>query len=142
MKNQEGIQLTMFPFKKLTLFHHILFYDEPFLSHVQDEDGADYLGLWVDNNDKAHRWLVFRVQPIDLKNYLGKKRALKSLVLSTNNDFIFLADMIDGKYANTLMLKPTNLIPDYIPEEDSFYKSGIDEKYTQFFKQTLSPVSA
>jgi len=142
MIKQDGIQLPEFPFKELKLFHHILFHDEPFLSHVQDEDGVNYLGLWVDNNEDAHRWVVFRVQPIDLKGYLDGKIPLRNLVLSTSNDFIFLTDMVNGNYVNTIMLKPSHLVADYIPEPELFYLMNIPKKYTEFFKQTLTPVSA
>ena len=39
MMKQEGKKLKDFPFK-FTLFHHILYYDGPILSHVKNEDGT------------------------------------------------------------------------------------------------------
>lgn len=141
MIKQEGIKLVEFPFKKLKLFHHILFHDGPFLSHVQDEDEINYLGLWVDDNKSSNRWLVFKVDPIDLKGYLDGNTPLRDLVLSPKNDFIFLTDMSKGEYINTIMLKPSHLVADYIPEPELFYLMNIPDKYTKFFKQTLTPVS-
>jgi len=141
MKNQEGIQLAEFPLEELEVFEHILFHDTPILSHVQDVYKTNYLAYWIDDDDAAYRWLMFRVEPIDLEAYLDGKIPFRNLVMSPKNDFVFFTDMNKGEYTNNIMVKPANLIPDYIPEEESFYKSGIDEKYTEFFKQTLSPVS-
>ncbi len=142
MKNQKGIQLSEFPLKDLEVFEHILFHDTPVLSHVRDSTKNNYLAYWIDDDNVAYRWLIFKIDPIDLEVYLSGKIPLKSLVMSPKNDFVFFTDMNDGQYTNNIMVKPVDLIPDYIPDEDSFYRSGIDKKYTEFFKQTLTPVSA
>lgn len=141
MIHQPGIKLAEFPLKELEVFEHILFHDTPILSHVQDATKSNYLAYWIDDDEVAYRWLIFKTDPIDLEAYLGGKIPFRSLVMSPKNDFVFFTDMNNGKYTNNIMVKPTDLIPDYIPEENSFYKSGIEEKYVEFFKQTLNPVS-
>jgi len=129
---QEGTKLKDFPFE-FKLFHHILYYDGPILSHVKDKDGKNYLAQWVDSDDSAHRWLIFRVEPIDLKGYLGGKIPLQDLILSPKNDFVFLTDLTDDGYTNTMLLKAANLVDDYLPGPELLYLLEMPDEYKGFF---------
>lgn len=138
MIKQQGTKLKDFPFK-FTLFYHILYHDGPILSHVKDEDGVDYLAQWVDDSKSANRWLIFKVEPIDLKGYLSGKVGLQDLIFSPKNDFVYLTDLADDKYTNTMLLKATNLVDEYLPGPDLFYLLEMPDEYETLFavKPTL-----
>ncbi len=132
MIQQQGTKLEAFPFE-FKLFHHILYYDGPILSHVKNEDNEDYLAQWVDSNDSYHRWLIFKVEPIDLKGYLNGEVSLQDLILSPKNDFVFLTDLTDIGYTNTIRLKAANLAEDYLPGSNLLYLLEMPDEYEGFF---------
>jgi len=139
MIKHQGTQIKDFPFE-FKLFYHILYYDGPILSHVQDADGVDYLAQWVDSSDSAHRWLIFRVEPIDLKGYLSGIVPLQELILSPKNDFVYLTDLTDAGYTNTMLLKAVNLVDDYLPGPQLLYLLEIPDEYADFFD--IKPTSS
>lgn len=136
--------------KNLNKVYDLIEYDGPILSHFIDNKKRNYFYLWVDRNNFFNRWLIWKVDDLELHKYLTGKTSLKDLLLAPTKDFIYVAD-IDSKlnYLNLIASDVTDIPAEYLPENESFfdlefdyenpYQKFIDQKnreyYTEFLKE-------
>jgi hypothetical protein len=136
MEYIKGIQITHLGFE-LIKQGDLLYHDRPLLSHFINDDNNDhYLYKWSDCDEKAHRWLVFKVSVENLKLFFETKCTLLQLV--HGNPFVYFVDLDTNQQQTNLILASTDNIPtDYLPSEKSFFKPKQYEKYAFELKEAL-----
>ena len=121
MKTINGLN-NNFDFSKLVKVSDLIYFDGPLLSHYTGDNGENYLFLWVDADDDYNRWIVLRTDTLSIKQYLDKKVNLRSLMMNSNDGFVFSVDIDDdGNYFNIKVVPIDELPEKYFPTEDSFY---------------------
>jgi hypothetical protein len=123
MKSLKGIALNEFPFKELDKVADLIYFDGPLLSLFKNPRGDQYFFYWCDNDEKANRWLVYRVTDQEVSAYLSKRISLRELLLHPTDGLIFSVDIDDDlTYNHPLLMKPNDLPPSYIPSTNSINK--------------------
>ena len=79
-----------FDFSKLIKVADLIYFDGPLLSHYMSDNGENYLFLWVDADADYNRWVVTRTDILSIQQYLDRKVNLRSLVMNSNDGFVFL----------------------------------------------------
>lgn len=111
----------------------IVYYEGPFVSLFlcKKEHNKFYIYKWVNRDNVANRWLVYRVSSNDLVNYFRGKLSL--LTILTKTKFVYTLDL--GYEIEPILVKRVKIkdIPfDYFPMENSYY----NEKFaTEFGKK-------
>ena len=123
---EKSYPIPEFPFNDLEVVSHLLYYDGPILTHFK-HDKFNYLSLWVDQDNTAYRWLIFKVSEKNLIKYLTQKLSLRELLLI--NDFVILTDIEGEDYKNNYSIQSKYLIDDYIPEEGTCIIEEIPKIY-------------
>lgn len=113
---------------KLRKVSDLIYFDGPFLSHYVHISGDNYLSYWVDCDDTAQRWLVFRVGMVALQDYVNKRKTLYELLKAVDEDFVYVIDVYnDGSHTDPLMIFLENIPDDYFPEIDSYFDFSIEK---------------
>jgi hypothetical protein len=129
MKNI-GIKLFESPFRNHIKIADLLYYEGAILSHFVDEFDNNYLYYWIDFNENANRWLVFKFNKAYLSEYLNGIVTLKDFFYEQQNQFVFSVDVDkDYNYTNIRMFSPYELPEDYTPKSDSFFTHEIPIAY-------------
>jgi len=61
----------------------LIYFDGPLLSHFKNNDGDDFLFYWVDVDEKYNRWVIFKTEPYELKDYLDGNMILADIMKNT-----------------------------------------------------------
>ena len=121
MEKLIGWQLDKLPLN-LRLIIHLEYFEGPLLSLFENEYGDSYLYSWCDIDELYNRWLVFRVVPETLKQYVEGKVSLRELLLNPIDGFLYSLDIDDTlQILNVYLLQPKTLPKNYIPDTDSYY---------------------
>jgi hypothetical protein len=137
MKDVKGLNINHLGFNPLKLGDFI-YYEGPLLSHFIDRNKPEdnYLYRWVDFDDNAHRWLIFKASEKDLLAFFNGELSLKQMI--ENNNFITLLDLDDELNKVQILISPSLGLPDnYLPSEQSFFKEELYHTYATQLKQTL-----
>lgn len=129
MKKINGVKLDKFPFTDIKVISDLKYYDGPIITHFVSKMGNDYLSCWVDDEEATYRWLIFRVDKTALLNYLMNKTSLYTLLNSTNNEFIYLADILNDNYSQIFMLTKDNLDKEYMPTDEDIFGLNFPKTY-------------
>lgn len=115
----------------------LLYHEGPLLSVFKDEfTGSLYFYKWSDSDEKAHRWLVFKVLNPDLKAFFEKKYSLRDLVIA--QPFVYALDLDnDLKPQNIFLLSTQNIPKSYLPDKDSHFDSSDFEDYAIVLDEKL-----
>jgi len=121
---------TYFPYTGLNKISDLIYYEGPILSHFTDKAGKSLLYLWVDNDSKHNRWLIFEVDKSSLVNYLHRSITLRDLILRNKKDFLLLADINeDLNIESSNLISKENLPEIYLPKESSYFDFSIPNVY-------------
>lgn len=116
-----------------------LVFEGPFLSHFYDDNGSDYLMLWVDKDSKYNRWLLFKTEPIKLYQYLMKENSLRKLFEISNYEIVYFIDIDNyGNFKKLTLTIKDNIPKDYLPQNKSFFDERFAENYGIYLKDELS----
>ena len=121
MRQIEGYNID-YDFSGFRKIADLIYFEGPLLSHYVSSKGDDYLFYWVDRDDSNNRWLVLRVSLANLQKYIGKEITLRELIETPNDGYLYTVD-VDNEvnYHNVLLVQPSALPLEYLPEADSFY---------------------
>jgi len=61
----------------------LIYFDGPLLSHFKNNDGDDFLFYWVDVDEKYNRWVIFKTEPYELRDYLDGNMILADIMKNT-----------------------------------------------------------
>ena len=125
-----GTLLNAFPYKDFIRVEDLIYFEGPLLVHYTNHKGQNFLYHWVDNNEAANRWLIYRVTQQNLLNYLRGQEDFKSLLQHTISDLILVVDVNDnGQRILIQQVELEDLPEDYIPADGVYYELSIPEFY-------------
>jgi len=121
MRRIEGYNID-YDFSSFRKIADLIYFEGPLLSHYVSSKGDDYLFYWVDRDNSDNRWLVLRVNLANLQKYIGKEATLRELIENPNDGYLYSVDVSnDVTYHNVMLVQPSALPDEYLPEEDSYY---------------------
>ncbi|MEY5049979.1 MAG: hypothetical protein RLZZ175_3338 [Bacteroidota bacterium] len=130
MEKINGFKIDKFNFT-LNKRGDLIYFDSPLLSHFYDEDGKDYLMQWVDCNEKFNRWVLYRVETIDLFLFFKSVKSLKNLLVKSS-EIVFVIDIdSDINFKHIHVASNKNLPKEYLPNDKSYYNENY---YTNYAK--------
>lgn len=129
MENKITVSLDKFPLLGAIKADDLIYYDLPILSRYTFNE-KNYLYYHVDEEDDINRYLIFKINEIDLFELINGSVSLRDTILNVN-DFVYLADIDpDNKILKTVMLYSTSISEDYLPDDDSMLKiEFIEDSY-------------
>jgi hypothetical protein len=136
MKRLLGVKinkLDFIPIKQGDLLYH----ESPLLSVFKDALSDNfYFYKWSDCDDKAHRWLVFKVSVKHLKAFFDKQISIRQLILE--QPFSYFLDLDTHlEPANIALVVVSNMPKSYLPEQDSYFDSADFEDYALVLQKEL-----
>ena len=111
------------------LAHHkkvedLIVYDGPVLSHFVSPAGQHFLYYWMDETETSYQWLICKVEPALLSDYLHGALSLKELFLHESIKSFYTADSSKSSgelFENVRLLNKEELSVDYLPGDGSYY---------------------
>jgi hypothetical protein len=126
-------KLDFIPIKQGDLLYH----EGPLLSVFKDALSDNfYLYKWSDCDDKAHRWLVFKVSVKGLKSFFDGQISIRHLILA--QPFSYFLDLDNQlEPVNIALVASANIPKNYLPEEDSYFDALDFESYALILQKEL-----
>ena len=115
----------------------LMYQEFPVTAVFADKNGLPVLKEWLDCEGEVHRFFVYSVSKNQLTEFLQGKISHFDLFYTTQNGLSFLFDETDKGFKNIKPIIAKDLIDDYLPSIDSFFKieNGVDTgKIATFFK--------
>lgn len=102
----------------------ISYFEGPLLSLFQElNNGYLYLFDWVDRDKNNNRWLIYKVLPRDLLQYLQGKISHSDLYNKSNNNVYFTdIDYRNKSFYNYNIFALKEIPEIYLPNEDAFFE--------------------
>lgn len=127
--------------QELVKVEDLVYYDGPLLSHYCTQAGKHYLFSFAEADDNANRWLVLEVTVAHLYDYLTDARTLRDICQQDYNSKLLVLDTNgEGDFVQVLFSEIGDLVPDYLPEEDSYFELAMPSSYDAFFEQHKAKV--
>lgn len=91
-----------------------------------------YIFDWIDSEEIINRWLIYKVEPKYLNDFLLREISYKELFnkILNNNNF-YIADISVKKLSEFDIYKIESLPPDYLPTEEVYFEKDAAKNYTQ-----------
>lgn len=122
--------------ENLTRVSDLMSYEGPILSHFVDSKGLNFLYYWVDYDENFNRWLIWKITKNQLYDYLRSQSSLHEILLDCNKDYIYSVDIDQNLiYHNIQALEFDQLIGEYIPEIESYYRFDVPKVYDSLFNE-------
>lgn len=102
----------------------VSYFEGPLLSLFQElNNGYLYLFDWVDRDKNNNRWLIYKVLPRDLLQYLQGKISHSDLYKKSNNNVYFTdIDYRNKSFYNYNIFALKEIPEIYLPNEDVFFE--------------------
>jgi hypothetical protein len=136
MRRLSGVKINKLDFVPIKQ-GDLLYHEGPLLSVFKDALSDNYFFYkWSDCNDKAHRWLVFKVTIKNLKAFFDKNISIRQLILE--QPFSYFLDL-DAflEPINITLVAVANMPKTYLPEQDSYFDAGDFENYALILQKEL-----
>jgi hypothetical protein len=138
MEKLSGFPLGLLPIKDFRKINDLLEYDGPILSHFVDAFNNNYLFYWVDNDERNNRWLIWQVSIEDIFYYTNGEYSLSHLLTSEQIENIYSVDINeDLEFVNILLMKFQEIPRVYIPGQNSYLFSDIEEEHYEYIFDKL-----
>jgi hypothetical protein len=136
-----GVTISHFDFTLMKV-NDLLFYEGPILSYFTNEYGWDFFMYWCDNDDNFNRWLLFRVDKQQLRDFFLRKETLFQLIKHNSQGFIYIIDIDENiEYTNKKIVSINNIPKNYFPSVHSFYDDFHYEEYSIILKEKVLTTS-
>ena len=114
-----------------------LYHEGPLLSVFKDLFSDNfYLYKWSDCDEKANRWLVFKVSMHALNAFFDKELSLRQIIL--DQPFSYFLDFDNALDPLSIVVVSTQNIPkNYLPEQDSYFDALEFDSYATIFQQKI-----
>lgn len=110
----------------------LIFFEGPFLSHFYDDNGKEYLLLWVDKNDTYNRWILFEIDAYLLYCYFIRKYSLRDLVFKNKIQIVYIIDYDSELNSKRIFLINQKEIPEeYLPNKSSHFHLDFSTDYAK-----------
>jgi hypothetical protein len=131
MKEVNGYSLP-FDFSKLKKKADLIEMDGPLLSLYQNKQGDCFLFYWLDADASCNRWMIVRIQPNSLLQYLHHSATLRQVIFEAPDSFVWIADMTrNGEWTHVQCVAINDVPEDYLPGEESFFEFEHKEEIEQ-----------
>jgi len=125
--------------ERLTRIGDLINIEGPILSVFQDENNSDfYLFDWADSDNYVNRWLVYKVNPENIKNFITNRTSYRELFISSlNSEYYYIDidnDLLDSDF---ILTKITTLPENYIPLNENRF----DKKDARNIDQVIFAIS-
>ena len=119
----------------------LLYHEGPLLSVFKDNLSNNfYFYKWSGSDEKAHRWLVFKVSVKNLNAFFEKEMSLQALILE--QPFTYFLDLNnDIDPIRIVIVSTQNIPPNYLPDANSFFDAADFENYALVLKQEIKKSS-
>ena len=136
MKKLTGIKINKLDFVP-TKQGDLLYHEGPLLSVFKDYSSDNfYLYKWSDCDEKANRWLVFKVSTESLRAFFDKKISLRQIILDL--PFSYFLDLDNALDPLSIIIVSTQNMPkNYLPEQDSYFDAVEFEGYASILQQKI-----
>jgi hypothetical protein len=104
-------------------------YDGPLLSLYRSAMGGDALFVWLDRDERAHRWAIVEIDRDTLRSYLTQSASLLDVFMRASTLYIF--DNLTKRRTNLVATKWDALPREYLPGRDSFLTGEISTAEAQ-----------
>ena len=134
MKAIKGLKINHLGFTPVKL-GDLLYYEGPLLSHFINENNPDehFFYRWVDSDDDAHRWLIFKASKNDIKNFFDGKISLNQMI--AKNPTVILLDLDDELRKKQILVSTVSELPEtYLPATNSRYQEEFYRPYAHQLK--------
>jgi|GEM_PF-1982326 len=117
--------------KNLSLINNLIrigdlsYFEGPLLTLFENViNGNLYLFDWVDRDEKSNRWLVYRVHPSALLNFMNNKISHFDLFESVFNRKLYIVDVENKKLITESVLQDLDSLPQkYLPNKKNYFNS-------------------
>lgn len=136
MKKLTGIKINKLDFVPIKQ-GDFLYHEGPLLSVFKDLFSDNfYLYKWSDCDEKANRWLVFKVSMRALNAFFDKELSLRQIIL--DQPFSYFLDFDNALDPLSIVVVSTQNIPkNYLPEQDSYFDALEFDSYATIFQQKI-----
>ncbi len=137
MENINGLilnKLDFTPSKQGDFIYH----EGPLLSHFVDESNPNnqYFYKWTDASEERNRWMIFKFNEKQIKQFLNKEKTLLDIVYQ--NSFVYLLDLDNNLAEKQILLISVENIPaSYLPAANSFFDEKQYEKYASNLRNKM-----
>ena len=115
----------------------LMFYDGPELIEAEDRIGGNYIGMALDRDRTAFKFLVVSVTPSVLYQLRHGEIDLRSVVLESAKDGWYVCETDSLEEQISIQNQGDDLIPDtLLPDEDYFVGDTIDHKEVVMLEAT------
>ena len=138
MKDIKGLIINHLDFIPVKL-GDFLYYEGPLLSHFIDKNNPsdNYFYRWVDCDDNAHRWLIFKANETDIRNFFAGIITLWQMI--TKSSTVILMDLDDNLAKKQILVTTISELPtNYLPAEKSYFKEENYQPYATELKNQLN----
>ena len=116
MIDLNAMPLERFPVSGLRHVRDLIDFDGPLLSLFKHPNGESYLYYWCDCDDRANRWMVFRVSEITVLRLTSRLISLSDVIPSgSRDDYIYFLDIADDQSIQAYLALPSNIPESYKP---------------------------
>ena len=121
----------------------VINFEGPILTLFEDaNNGHLYLFDWVDRDSKNNRWLVYRINTLDLLNFIQQKISHCELFKRSSYDNYFYIDIDNSYQLREFVLTQLLEVPkDYLPNNDSLFDQNDSPNYSKIFSFILKMLS-
>ena len=107
--------------KKIVDIHY---FEGPLLSLMRNSNNEEFLIQWCDSDQKVNRWLIIKINPYEINNYLEKNIGLLSIIKKYSYG-IFIDINKEFKVVNSWKYNIPNIPEEYLPKENVFYNEDL-----------------
>lgn len=111
-------------FPKYTWNADLVAFDGPLISLYKRESGRDALFVWLDCDDRKHRWCVAEVERELLRDYLTREASLLDVLKDAPVFYVFHTSA-GARKSRIIASRFSNLPPEYFPDPDSYLEPEI-----------------
>jgi hypothetical protein len=129
--------------KLLTRIGDIVYFDGPLLSLFENvKNGHLFLVDWIDRDESHNRWLVYRTDPVDLREFINGKISHLKLFNERPNKLVYVVDIpLNGRITNCDLEELWSVPEEYLPNSDSFFEDDFfqsTDRVNAFLNRAIS----
>lgn len=123
MLSHNGTRINKKAFTSHIWVEDLVYFDGPLVSLIKESTTQDYIYIFVDSG-QLNRWLAVPAARDSLIRYRERSLSLRKFV--ENAEILYLVDIDgDGEYKALYRCEISDIPPDYLPDEDSFFDSSL-----------------
>lgn len=115
----KGIKIKGNKISKHTWNADLIEFEGPLVSLFKNEEDMDILYVWLDCDEKHHKWCILPVSRANLQGYLTQNITLLKIFRDAN-EIIVYDSTLELRRINFIKVEPANFPEEYLPKENSY----------------------